>query len=186
MSIIDIIKYLKPNIPSVLYLIISFTLVFFTGCKSKKKIQPDHDAIVIENVKVEVTEMKKGRERQIVEEAMKWLGTPYRYGASEKGRGTDCSGMVLVVYQDITGVKLPRNSAKQAEFCKKLKQSKVRPGDLVFFATGKDPNKISHVGIMLDSDKFIHASTSKGVVISDVTAPYYQRTFMMYGRVPQN
>ena len=92
--------------------------------------------------------------------------------------------MVISVYEKIAKKKLPRNSAKQAEFCKKLKKHDVRPGDLVFFATGKDKNKISHVGIMVDDVRFVHASTQKGVLISDMETPYYQRTFKMYGRVP--
>ncbi|MDE6230808.1 MAG: C40 family peptidase [Muribaculaceae bacterium] len=121
----------------------------------------------------------------IASEAMTWLGTPYRYAAQEKGVGTDCSGMVLRVYEDVIGVKMPRNSAKQAEFCKKIDPDDVEVGDLVFFATGKDPNRISHVGIVLDDNRFIHASTSKGVVISDLYTPYYIRTFMMFGRVPR-
>ena len=92
----------------------------------------------------------------------------------------------MKVYEDVAGWKLPRNSAKQAEFCDRLKEEDVEPGDLVFFATGKDPDKVSHVGIMLDEENFIHASTSKGVVISKVTSNYYIRTFMMYGRIPQS
>lgn len=123
-------------------------------------------------------------QRRLLAEAESWMGTPYRYAGQEKGKGTDCSGMVMAVYETVTGCKLPRNSAKQAEFCKNLKPRDVAPGDLVFFATGKDPDKVSHVGIMLDNDRFIHASTSKGVVVSNVSAPYYTRTFMMFGRVP--
>ncbi|MDE7496460.1 MAG: C40 family peptidase [Muribaculaceae bacterium] len=125
-------------------------------------------------------------QEDIVEEAMSWLGTPYKYAGQEKGRGTDCSGLVMKVYEDVAGWKLPRNSAKQAEFCDRLKEEDVEPGDLVFFATGKDPDKVSHVGIMLDEENFIHASTSKGVVISKVTSNYYIRTFMMYGRIPKS
>lgn len=121
----------------------------------------------------------------IMEEAVTWMGTPYRYAACDKGKGTDCSGMVMKVYEDVTGLKLPRNSARQAEFCERLDAESVEPGDLVFFATGKDPGRISHVGIMLDADRFIHASTSKGVVVSSVSSPYYIRTFRMYGRVPR-
>lgn len=122
--------------------------------------------------------------RKIVDEAKKWLGTPYKYGGAEKGTGTDCSGMVLTVYDKITGKKLPRNSAKQYEFCDKIKGNKLMVGDLVFFATGKDKDKISHVGIIIDEDSFIHASSSKGVVISTLTSPYYIRTFKGFGRVP--
>ncbi len=115
--------------------------------------------------------------------AIKWKGVPYKYGGNSKD-GTDCSGMVLQVYLEALGLKLPRNSAKQAEFCKKLSAKDVLPGDLVFFATGKDASSISHVGIMLDADNFIHSSTSKGVCISKLSLPYYQRTFKMFGRVP--
>ena len=127
----------------------------------------------------------KGRKlgRRIAEEAMTWIGTPYKYAGTEKGKGTDCSGMVLRVYEDIAGLKLPRNSARQAEFCKPLRSDEVEAGDLVFFATGSDPSKVSHVGIMVDDRQFVHASTRKGVVVSDVTTDYYTRKFMMYGRV---
>lgn len=121
-------------------------------------------------------------EDRIVSEALTWLGTPYRYASSDKKKGTDCSGMVLRVFEDAVGRPLPRNSALQAEACRRLKEKDVRPGDLVFFATGSDPRKISHVGIMVNATDFIHASTSKGVVISDINAPYYIRTFIMYGR----
>lgn len=123
-------------------------------------------------------------QKKLLREAEDWLGTPYQYAAAEKGIGTDCSGMVMRVYLDLFGLKLPRNSAKQADFCTPLKEDDVTPGDLVFFATGKDKSKVSHVGIMLDSEKFIHASQSKGVVISSMYNPYYIRTFLMYGRIP--
>lgn len=127
--------------------------------------------------------MKK--RKQIVDEAMSWMGTPYAYGKAEKGKASDCSGMVMSVYEKMTGIKLPRNSAQQQAFCTVLRKSEVLPGDLVFFATGKDPDKVSHVGIMIDGDRFVHASTSKGVVVSDATQPYYQRTFKGFGRVPE-
>lgn len=139
-----------------------------------------------ESVAIEMGEVKvaKGRKehKKMIEESKTWLGTPYRYAAQEKGVGTDCSGMVVTLYEDYLGVKLPRNSAKQAEYCKSLKGTELREGDLVFFATGKDPEKISHVGIILDSENFIHASTSKGVVISQLQSPYYKRTFRGFGR----
>ena len=59
---------------------------------------------------------------------------------------------------------------------KRFEPAQVAVGDLVFFATGKDANRVSHVGIVIDDRQFIHASSSKGVVISDMTTPYYQRT----------
>lgn len=159
-----------------------FLLLMGGGCRSS---HPKHKDTAGHIETIEVKKLK-GMEKHIVEEALTWMGTPYKYAAADKGKGTDCSGMVLRVYEDAAGIKLPRNSKKQAEFCKKLKEKEVKGGDLVFFATGKDANVISHVGIMIDDVKFVHASSKKGVIVSDVTTPYYQRTFMMYGRVPRD
>ena len=157
-------------------------IMILTGCSSSKHASSSkHRGKTPTRTEISTKGLSKER-RLIVEEALKWEGTPYKYAGAERGKGTDCSGMVLAVYRDVANVLLPRNSAKQAEFCHKLNKKEVRPGDLVFFATGKDPKRISHVGIMLDDDNFIHASTSKGVVISQVSTPYYVRTFKGYGR----
>lgn len=124
-------------------------------------------------------------QKLIVDEAGTWIGTPYRYAHAEKDSGTDCSGMVMMVYDSALQVKIPRNSARQAEACMPLAPEEVEGGDLVFFATGKDSLQVSHVGIMLpDGVSFIHASSSKGVVISSLTGSYYRQRILMYGRVP--
>ncbi len=157
-------------------------MVFFlSGCKSSKT---KHDKTIQETVVVKGDKGLKGERKKIVEEAMTWLGTPYKYAGSDKKDGTDCSGMVVRVYEDITGTKLPRNSKQQSEFCDKLKKKEVKPGDLVFFATGKKEDVVSHVGIMIDDNQFVHSSSKKGVILSEMSTSYYQRTFIMYGRVP--
>lgn len=124
--------------------------------------------------------------KKIIEESRKWIGTPYLYAGKQKGKGTDCSGLVMTVYEEVLGYKLPRNSAKQAEFCKSVDENKVMAGDLVFFATGKDPNRVSHVGILLDDGfSFIHASSKKGVCISRLDNLYYLSRFLKFGAVPE-
>ena len=105
------------------------------------------------------------------------IGLPSRQTTAYDHRG---------VYRDVAGCLLPRNSAKQAEFCERIEEKDARIGDLVFFATGKDPEKISHVGIIVDPDNFIHASTTKGVVVSKFHTPYYTARLKMYGRVPKH
>lgn len=157
--------------------------VLLCGCRASGVKFPKRGAGG-ETFEVRVDETLSPDRKKIIRECHEWLGTPYKYAGAEKGDGADCSGMVLKVYLDALDIKLPRNSAMQAEFCRSISHKKVRPGDLVFFATGKDPERISHVGIMLDDDRFIHSSTSKGVCISSVSTPYYVRTFRMYGRVP--
>lgn len=167
-----------------LFCILAMTLGM-VSCKSHKKVSQYDDIYSEQTVKVKKDKSKKKDNnigKRIAEEAKKWVGTPYGYGRSDKGVATDCSGLVVIVYRDIADIKLPRNSAQQAEYCKDLKEKEILPGDLVFFATGKDTKKVSHVGVMLDSEKFVHASTSKGVIISEMTTPYYRRTFIKYGR----
>lgn len=151
-----------------------------TSCHSSKNVHKNkyHASVPVRPLK------ETAGAHRLLEEAYTWLGTPYAYAKAEKGEGTDCSGMVMKLYLEVAGCAIPRNSAKQAEFCEPLKEKDVQAGDLVFFATGKDPERVSHVGIMIDSGSFIHASSSKGVVISQLDTPYYRRTFRMYGRVP--
>lgn len=122
--------------------------------------------------------------RKVIEEAAEWLGTRYGYGCQEKGVSTDCSGLIMQVFLTSIDMKLPRNSARQADFCKTLKSNDMRGGDLVFFATGSDPERVTHVGLMIDEVNFIHASSSKGVVISRMDNNWYIKRFLKYGRIP--
>ncbi len=182
---------MKRKLPHIIIVIITASLsVSLASCRSSKKDESSFYESNIEGFKKDKHKNDKNGKsvskirKKIVDEAISWKGTPYGYGMSERGKGSDCSGMVMSVYEKVAGVKLPRNSAKQQEYCKHLKKKEVKIGDLCFFATGKDPDKVSHVGIMIDDKNFIHASTSKGVVVSDITQPYYVRTFKGYGRVP--
>ena len=162
----------------------SVVLLISGGCHSSKYKIP-YPKSNAEQEYFHVSENLSSSDRKkIIRESQKWLGIPYKYGGNSMDEGVDCSGMVTMVYLNALNRKLPRNSLAQSEFCEELKAKQVRPGDLAFFATGKDPDRISHVGIMLDDDNFIHSSTSKGVVISQLSAPYWTRTFKMFGRVP--
>jgi len=118
---------------------------------------------------------------RLIAEAESWLGVPYKYGGNDRS-GVDCSGLVLQVYQRALGISMPRNSKAQKDFCSPTSTSELIPGDLVFFATGRDRARVSHVGIFLGDNRMIHASTN-GVVVSDITVPYYTRTFAGAGFV---
>lgn len=157
-----------------------------TSCRSHKSViisGESRKGYEKKDLDIDLSHLSDKR-RMIVEEALSWLGTPYEYAGMSKGSGTDCSGLVMKVYGDVLDAALPRNSARQAEFCDRIELDDVEAGDLVFFATGRDLSKVSHVGIMVDKVNFVHASTSKGVVISSVTTDYYSRRLIMYGRVP--
>ena len=160
-----------------------------SSCKSHKKSGKDDSVYVGETIEIGSKDKRKSKEKtigeRIAEESITWIGTPYAYGRQDKGVATDCSGLVLVVYREIAEIEVPRNSAQQADFCKTLKEKDVEPGDLVFFATGSDRKKVSHVGVMINKEKFVHASGSKGVILSEMSTPYYKRNFIKYGRVPR-
>lgn len=118
-------------------------------------------------------------------EGARWLGVPHRLGGSTK-RGVDCSGFVVIVYRNVYGKQLSRSSAQMLKRdCHRIHRNKLREGDLVFFKTTrggkrKEPN---HVGIYLKNGRFIHTSTSSGVVVSNLSEPYYTRTWITGGRV---
>lgn len=117
----------------------------------------------------------------LLEEAKRWIGTPYRYGGDDK-HGMDCSGLVMTVYRSALDIKLPRSSSEQAEYCSPLQKNQLMPGDLLFFCTGSS-KKISHVGIYIGDNKMVHSSTSSGVVVSDLAADYYVNTYAGAGSV---
>jgi lipoprotein Spr len=109
-----------------------------------------------------------------------WYGTPYRYGGFNK-QGIDCSAFVQTFMSAIYDVNVPRISSEQYEQSKRISKKELEEGDLVFFKTSG--RSISHVGIYLRNNKFVHASTSSGVVISDLAEDYYARRFAGSGRV---
>ena len=122
--------------------------------------------------------------KKLYSECASWLGTPYKYGGTSKS-GTDCSGMTYSIYKTVYGKTLTRQSGDMlTNNCSKINKSQLREGDLVFFRTdGKKSSTPNHVGIYLKSNKFIHSSSSKGVVVSDLTQDYYVKNWISGGRV---
>lgn len=115
-------------------------------------------------------------------EASLWLGVPYRYGGLNR-KGIDCSGLVYRIYQNVYRKTVPRSTAGLEKETQKISKNDLRAGDLVFFATGSSKNKISHVGIFLKDDYFVHASSSKGVMVSRLSQTYYQRRWEKSGKI---
>ncbi len=118
----------------------------------------------------------------LAEEARGWLGTPYRYGGADR-RGTDCSGLVMELYRSVCATKLPRTTVEQKSYCTKVARNKARVGDLMFFGSSKGGGQISHVGLYIGKGEMIHASSSRGVMVSNVDAGYWGDRFRGTGRV---
>ena len=121
----------------------------------------------------------------ILKDAEKYLGAPYKY-AGTTSSGFDCSGFTGKVFSE-NNLDLPRRSADQANTGEKIEIKNTKPGDLIFFATSGG-TKVSHVGIVHDIGndgevKFIHASTSKGVIISSLNEKYWNKAYLFARRV---
>ena len=115
-------------------------------------------------------------------EAAEWLGTPYR-GGSDSKRGTDCSGLVYQLYKKAYRTNLSRNTEDLRKECNKVAKRNLREGDLVFFSSDRSGKEIAHVGVYLKDGKFIHASTSNGVIVSRLDEKYYVRHYLSGGRI---
>lgn len=114
-------------------------------------------------------------------EVYRWYKTCYRYGGSG-GKGIDCSGFINMLYEKVYGLKIPRASYLIYDVCEPLsKKEEKREGDFVFFKINR--KRVSHVGIYLQNNKFAHASTQAGVIISDLNETYYKKYFFKAGRL---
>ena len=107
-----------------------------------------------------------------------WIGTRYKLGGSTKA-GIDCSAFMQVLFSSIYGITLPRTAHEQFGFARKISRAELKEGDLVFFNT---TGGVSHVGMYLQNNKFVHASSS-GVTISDLSEEYWDDHFIGVRRV---
>ena len=136
---------------------------------------------------VSTTESKRENKyivNNLVDTATENLGVRYKAGGTTKN-GFDCSGLVFTTFGS-QNIKLPRSSYEQAKIGKIIKLNDAKKGDLIFFKTNKS-NQINHVGLItqvtFDEVKFIHSSTSKGVIISSTNEVYYKDSFEQVNRI---
>ena len=156
-------------------------LTFFLG--SCRTVTPRYDYQELAKASVRLgidIEMKDNHALYV--ESSNWLGVPYRSGGTTK-RGVDCSGLTSNIYKKVYRKDLERNSEDQRKKdCRKVKKGKLREGDLVFFHNGRKKKKATHVGIYLKDRKFIHASTSQGVIVSTLEEDYWMKHWLSGGR----
>lgn len=142
-------------------------LTLLGGCKSKRRVAKNNPSFTV------------------IETAKSYRGTPYRYGGTTRS-GIDCSALVYHSFA-AAGLKLPRRSEDQSALGKKVPDAKIRPGDVLFFATGKKKKEVTHTGIVTEVQReevrFIHASTSLGVTEDYLSSRYWAKAFLFARRL---
>lgn len=108
-----------------------------------------------------------------------WYGTPYKYGGKTKD-GVDCSGFASALLKEVYGINLAGSANSMYEASETVKEKDLKEGDLVFFKINS--KKVSHVGVYLQNRHFVHASSSRGVVIDCLDEAYYTKYFFKGGR----
>ncbi|MCC6181620.1 MAG: C40 family peptidase [Bacteroidia bacterium] len=183
--------YLMPNLVfmnyGVKYALLLLIVTLLVACKARKetvKTKPNTKESVAVNSKSNLLKKQYAEKLSVSESAITnealyqfiddWMGVPYKYAGKDK-RGIDCSALTSTLYQQVYQKKISDNTKSLVEETKKITKQELKEGDLVFFIT--NGKSISHVGVYLHNNKFVHASSKKGVMISDLNEPYFIKTF---------
>lgn len=173
----------------ILFLSVALVSVgFFVSCHSRKETTTSvkNETTKSGDVKLKgIASILGVSEKELTDKKLygfvsEWYGVPYKYGGCTKN-GTDCSCLTINLYSTVYRKQLPRTADEMAKACDKVSEKKCDEGDMVFFKINS--KQVSHVGVILKNNKFVHASTSKGVLISDLNDVYYKKYFYCFGRM---
>ena len=165
--------------------LLPYLLIILLACSCKSKKNYSSKKRETPPIEVNTTTKPSKAAEAIVKTAKQFNGTRYKYGGTTK-RGMDCSGLV---YTAFTGndISIPRTTTDLASYGDWVDLKEITVGDLVFFATRKNSRKVNHVGIVTHVRaghvEFIHASTSKGVIISSLAEKYWYFAYVQARRV---
>ncbi len=161
--------------------------LLYASCKSKKIVADVSKAKAADkgSLKERYAALLNVKEKDLDNEKLyrfidSWIGVPHRSGGMDK-KGIDCSGFTSLLEQEIYDISLPRTARLMAGQVKRKYEEELKEGDLVFFDF--EGQKFSHVGVYLHNNKFVHASSSRGVIISDMKDPWYYKYFSRAGSV---
>lgn len=169
---------MKKNISH--FILLLGVIIGFSSCRTSAP-QLDYKALAKASIRLGV-DINLEDNHKLYMESAEWIGVPYRSGGDSK-RGTDCSGLTYQIYRKVYRTQLPRNTEDLRKKSNKVSKRNLREGDLVFFTSRNSRKKVAHVGIYLKNGKFIHASTSKGVIVSNLNENYYTTHWMSGGRI---
>ena len=163
----------------IFFITIISSLFLFTSCGIAKKSSRSSSSYKTTRTS------SSNKTNSIVLEAKSYIGTRYRTGGTTK-KGMDCSGLVYTSFNN-NGVKLHRTSYDMSKQGKPIKTKEIKKGDLVFFKTSKSSRSVNHVGVVSKVNRgivyFIHSSSSRGVIESNLQTAYWNKSFKFAKRV---
>ena len=152
--------------------------ILLSACASSPYNGSDKPVIKVSESSVDLSDSDKVK--QILNQQYKdWRHVQHSMGGTSKN-GIDCSGLVYQTYKTKFGVDIPRTTEYQSKVGRVIHQRQLRPGDLVFFKTGIFKR---HVGMYIDDGEFLHVSSSKGVMISNLEDPYWNSAYWKAQRI---
>jgi lipoprotein Spr len=173
------------------YVSLGVIIIYLVSCKHQESITKSTEVDVpktkntshslkktySEKLGVSESDIKNEKLYQFIND---WYGVPYKYAGKDKN-GIDCSGLASTLYLQVYKKTISSHTKALVGETKKINESDLKEGDLVFFNT--NDRSISHVGVYLQNNKFVHASTKKGVMISDMNEPYFKKSYVSSGRL---
>jgi len=167
---------------------VDYILVIKKGANTAPEELKDNIVAISNDEVVDVKNIPTGniaKAEFLIGKASEHLGTHYRAGGTSSA-GFDCSGLMFTIFKNVD-MNLPRSSSEMAQYGVRIDKAHAQKGDLIFFATFGG-RRVSHVGMITEITdegeiKFIHSSTSTGVIVSSIREPYYARTFVQINRV---
>lgn len=171
------------------YILLMLAVVLIlAACHSKKAILKGEPGKVVKPqsfvaekyaaiMQVEKSDIQNGRLYAFIEQ---WMGTPYLFGGLSKD-GIDCSGLALLLEQEVYGLNIPRITSQQVQAIKRKYEDELHEGDLVFFDF--EGKKFSHVGVYLQNGYVVHASSRRGVMIVNLHDPSMYKYFSRAGSI---
>ncbi|WP_394974809.1 C40 family peptidase [uncultured Croceitalea sp.] len=175
-------------------LLILSIAILLSGCFAKKKTTyskkrtvtvASSDTIKSDKKKLRKKVKENPEAEKVIESAMAFNGVRYKYGGTTK-KGMDCSGLIYVALQE-NDIVFPRVSYQMANEGKRVRVNEVQKGDLLFFKTRKNSKRINHVGLVVaienEEIKFIHSSSSRGVIVSSLREGFWNAAFIKATRI---
>ena len=154
-------------------------LISFSSCKSTKRVSTTTNKTkTVSNNRSKLA----SKTLKIIENAEAYQGVRYKYGGTTK-KGMDCSGLIYTAFGQ-ENISIPRTTATMSKDGDWIDLKKAKEGDLLFFATKKNSRSINHVGLVVSTNplKFIHSTSSKGVIISSLKERYWYLAFVQARR----